>query len=108
MAGGLTGRESRILRTARWGISAIVLWEIAKLVELGRLELDLDEPELDQFLAGVHVWPLTLEVVRLLGTLDFQGDPADKIIAATSIAHHAPQLTRDRVLLKSKLVPLAS
>ena len=107
MTGEVTAREGRILRAARWGISAIVLWELAKLAELGRIEIDLDDPELDRFLANVHVWPLTLEVVRALRRLDFRSDPADEIIAATSLVHHMPLLTRDRKLLKSKIVPLA-
>jgi PIN domain nuclease of toxin-antitoxin system len=107
MTGEITPRESLVLRAARWGISAIVLWELAKLAELGRIEIDLDEPELDRFLANVHVWPLTLEVVRALRRLDFQSDPADEIIAATSLVHRAPLVTRDRKLLKSKIVPLA-
>jgi PIN domain nuclease of toxin-antitoxin system len=107
MTGEVTAREDRILRTARWGISAIVLWELAKLGQLGRIEIDLDDPELDRFLVNVHVWPLTLEVVRSLRRLDFHGDPADEIIAATSLVHRAPLLTRDRRLLRSKIVPLA-
>jgi PIN domain nuclease of toxin-antitoxin system len=107
MTGEVTAREGRILRTARWGISAIVLWEFAKLAQLGRIELDLDDPELDRFLASIHVWPLTLAVVRALRRLDFRSDPADEIIAATSLAHQTPLLTRDRKLLKSKIVPLA-
>ena len=108
MTGEITAREGRILRAARWGISAIVLWELARLAQLGRIEIDLDDPELDRFLANVHVWPLTLEVVRTLRRLDFHGDPADEIIAATSLVHRAPLVTRDRKLLKSKIVPLAS
>ncbi len=107
MTGEVTVREGRILRTARWGISAIVLWELAKLSQLGHIELDLDDPELDRFLASVHVWPLTLAVVRALRRLDFRSDPADEIIAATSLAHQVPLLTRDRKLLRSKIVPLA-
>ena len=107
MTGEITAREGRVLRAARWGISAIVLWELAKLARLGRIAMDLDDPELDRFLANVHVWPLTLEVVRALRRLDFRSDPADEIIAATSLVHRAPLLTRDRKLLKSKIVPLA-
>jgi PIN domain nuclease of toxin-antitoxin system len=107
MTGELTARERRILRSERWGISAIVLWELAQLAQLKRIELDLDDPELDRFLAAVHVWPLSLAVVRALRRLDLQSDPANEIIAATSLTHQAPLLTRDRKLLKSKVVPLA-
>jgi PIN domain nuclease of toxin-antitoxin system len=107
MTGEITAREGRLLRADRWGISAIVLWELGKLAQLGRIEVDLDDPELDRFLGNVHVWPLTLEVVRAQRRLDFRGDPADEIIAATSLVQNAPLLTRDRKLLKSKVVPLA-
>lgn len=107
MTGEITPREGRLLRATRWGISAIVLWELAKFAELERIEVDLDDPEIDRFLVNVHVWPLTLEVVRALRRLDFRSDPADEIIAATSLVQNAPLLTRDRRLLKSKIVPLA-
>ena len=39
--------------------------------------------------------------------LDFESDPADELIAATSLAYGIPLLTRDRKLLRSKIVPLA-
>jgi PIN domain nuclease of toxin-antitoxin system len=39
--------------------------------------------------------------------LDFRGDPADEIIAATSLVHNVPLVTRDRVIRSSKVVPLA-
>jgi len=39
--------------------------------------------------------------------LDFRGDPADETIAATSLVHNVPLVTRDRVILSSKVVPLA-
>jgi hypothetical protein len=41
VAGRLTPRERAALREERWSISAIVLWEIAKLAQLGRIEVDL-------------------------------------------------------------------
>jgi PIN domain nuclease of toxin-antitoxin system len=39
--------------------------------------------------------------------LDVEGDPADQLIAATSVIHNVPLLTRDRALLRSHQVPLA-
>ncbi|HUJ23294.1 MAG TPA: PIN domain-containing protein [Bryobacteraceae bacterium] len=107
LSGELTGRERRLLNSNRWSISAIVLWELAKLAQLNRIELDLDTPDLARLLAGVHVWPLTLEVCREIGALDFRSDPADELIAATSIVHRVPLLTRDRLILRSHLVPFA-
>jgi predicted nucleic acid-binding protein len=33
--------------------------------------------------------------------------PADELIAATSVVHRVPLVTRDRQIRRSKLVPLA-
>ena len=46
LTGDLTKREASLLSGDGWSISAIVLWEISKLSELKRIELDLDHPEL--------------------------------------------------------------
>jgi PIN domain nuclease of toxin-antitoxin system len=84
-----------------------VLWEISKLAQLGRINLDLDDAELGRALRGLHVWPLGFEVCRAIHDLDFSSDPADELIAATSVVHQVPLVTRDRTTLKSRLVPLA-
>ncbi len=107
LSGRLRAREKRLLTAARWSISAIVLWELAKLVQLGRLRLDLDDREVTRTLAKLHLWPIDLAVARRSTQLDFQGDPADELIAATSVVHDVPLLTRDRRIRRSKLVPLA-
>ena len=85
-----------LLRDNSWGISAIVLWELAKLIQLGRISLDLTEPAVETVLSGMQVWPLDLDVARASTRLDFRGDPADELIAATSIVHRVPLLTRDK------------
>ena len=103
----LRPRERALLVNQTWSISAIVLWEIAKLSELNRIEIDLDHPELARTLARIQTWPLTLDVCRTIKTLDFDSDPADEIIAATSIVHRLPLVTRDRKIRRSKLVPIA-
>jgi len=107
LSGAVTDRERGVLAANPWSISAIVLWETAKLVQLGRVDLDLDEPEIVRTLSALHVWPIDLAVSRVSTLLDFAGDPADELIAATSIVHKVPLLTRDRVIRKSKLVPFA-
>ncbi len=107
VGGKLTAREERLLRADRWSISGIVLWEIAKLSQLKRIEIDLDDPEVSRVLAAVHVWPITVEVARTSTRLDVRVDPADELIAATSLVHNVALVTRDRKLLSSKLVPLA-
>jgi PIN domain nuclease of toxin-antitoxin system len=104
----LTHRERKLLSNDTWSISAVVLWEIAKLSEEGRIELDLDHPELARTLTRIDTWPLTLDICRSIKALDFDSDPADEIIAATSVVHRIPLLTRDRRMRRSKLVPIAS
>jgi PIN domain nuclease of toxin-antitoxin system len=99
--------EAALLKSEQWSISAISLWEIAKLVELGRIDLDLGSIEFVRAVSRVHVWPITLEVCRAIDELDFDSDPADELIAATSLAHNVPLLTRDRKIRRSRVVPLA-
>ena len=101
LADELTRRERELLAREPWGIAAIVLWEIAKLAELGRIAVDLDDRDLIRTLARVHVWPLTLDVCRAIRTLDFRGDPADELIAATSVVHRVPLVTRDASIRRS-------
>ena len=105
VAGRLSPVEGRLLRNDQWSISAIVLWEIAKLAQLGRIEVDLDDAEVVRALARVHVWPLTREIAWTSTRLDVRSDPADEIIGATSIVHNLPLVTRDRVLRRSRLIP---
>jgi prevent-host-death family protein len=79
----------------------------AKLVQLGRLELDLRSSQLARALAAIHVWPIDLAVARASTSLDFKSDPADEIIAATSVVHSVPLVTRDKRIRRSRIVPLA-
>ena len=107
LAGDVLATERRLLTENTWSISAIVLWEIAKLAQLGRIQVDLDDGELKRLVARVHVWPLDAAVCRESTHLDFAGDAADELIAATSIVHRVPLLTRDKRIRHSKLVPFA-
>ncbi len=108
LTGALRSGECAALSQARWSISAIVLWELAKLIRLGRLDMDLEDRQIARVLNGLHVWPFDLDVARMSVNLDFRGDPADEIIAATSIVHDVPLITRDRVIRQSRMVPLAA
>jgi PIN domain nuclease of toxin-antitoxin system len=105
--GSLKPAERKLLASNPWGISAIVLWEVAKLAQLGRIAIDLESAEFSRIFARVHIWPLDLAVCRRSTELDFSGDSADELIAATSIVHRVPLITRDRRIRRSKLVPLA-
>jgi PIN domain nuclease of toxin-antitoxin system len=86
------------------GVSAISVWEIAKLVERGRLDLScLLEEWFGLALAypGVQLLPLTPEIAiestRLPG--EFHRDPADQIIVATARVYGCPMVTSDEKIL---------
>ncbi|MCA1588837.1 MAG: type II toxin-antitoxin system VapC family toxin [Acidobacteria bacterium] len=103
----LTAREAVLVAKERLVVSDIVLWELAKLVQLGRLDLDMDGVAFRRSLRYLTVIPITVRIARQSTALDFRSDPADEIIAATSVVEKIPLLTRDRKILKSKMVPLA-
>lgn len=83
------------------GVSAISCWEVAKLVEYGRLEFTLDlNAWMDAALRlpGVQLMELTpgiaIESTQLPG--GFHQDPADQIIVATARMHDVRLVTADR------------
>ena len=106
--GELRTDEQVLLERNRWTISAIVFWELTKLSDLRRIDPDLEDREVVRTLSGLQVWPTDPEVARVSRRLDFRGDPADKLITATSVVHDVPLVTRDRVIQRSKLVPIAT
>ena len=87
------------------GVTAISCWEVAKLVQLGRVVLSCSLEEwFEQALSypGVQLIALTPEIaiesIRLPG--DFHRDPADQIIVATARVHGCPLVTSDEKILK--------
>jgi PIN domain nuclease of toxin-antitoxin system len=86
------------------GISVISCWEVAKLVEVGRLALTCPVQDwITQALAypNVQLLNLTPEIAiastQLPGT--FHRDPADQLIVATARAYDCPLLTADERIL---------
>ncbi len=91
------------------GISAISCWEVAKLVEYGRLELTCSIEEwMAQALAypGIQLIELTpqiaIESTKLPGS--FHRDPAVQIIVATARVFDIPLLTADHKILNYSYV----
>lgn len=108
LRGTLRSDERAVLDgDAHRAISAIVLWELAKLERAGRIRQGLTAPEMSDFFGEVEILPITVEIARMSQRLDFEADPADEIIAATSLVHRAPLVTRDARMLSSRLLPLA-
>lgn len=93
-------REIQKNETGIIGVSAISCWEVAKLVERGRIELDVSVDEWLQLALGypgVRLLELTPEIAiestRLPG--EFHRDPADQIIVATARIYNCLLVTVD-------------
>lgn len=89
--------------SAGLGISAISCWEVAKLVEKGRLSLPYSTAEwLNQALAypGVNLLPLAPRIAVESTALPqpFHRDPADQIIVATARVYDCPLVTADSLI----------
>jgi PIN domain nuclease of toxin-antitoxin system len=92
--------RQRIVAETRIGVSAISCLEVATAVAKGRISLDRDPLSwLEQALAlpKMELLPLTpaIAVKATQFGNDFPGDPADRIIAATSILESAALITKD-------------
>jgi PIN domain nuclease of toxin-antitoxin system len=92
------------------GVSAISCWEIAKLMEYGRLALPLPVEEwLTTALGypGIELVPVSpriaVESTQLPGA--FHNDPADQLIVATARVLNCPLMTADA---KIRLYPHVS
>lgn len=99
----------RLPSEARPYLSDISLWEVATLVERGRLS----------FAVGLTAWleaaahprtvrllPITPAIAAETAVLPkaFHRDPADRVIVATCRVMQLPLLTRDRLITRAKLV----
>ena len=86
----------------RLAVSAFSFWEIAFLIGRKRIEFDKTAVEfrLETMQLGVREIAVTGAIGIAAVTLpDLHGDPADRIIVATALAHDATLLTADRQLL---------
>ncbi len=83
-------------------VSAISFWEVAMLVEKGRLDMQIDVNLWRQQLIanGLQEISLTGNTAIHSATLkDFHGDPADRMIVATAINLTATLCTADKKIL---------
>jgi PIN domain nuclease of toxin-antitoxin system len=87
----------------------ISLWEIAMLMHKGRLSIDVEYLEFIKLVSESNNYVyrgITPEIARLSAKLfsDNNKDPADRIIAATSIIENAKLVTADKKLRQSRKV----
>lgn len=94
---------------ARPYVCDISLWEVAMLVERGRLSFNVSLAEWLDAAAhprSVRVLPITPAIASEVASLPsrFHRDPADRIIVSTCRVLQAPLLTKDRLITRSRLV----
>ncbi len=100
----LSVKANEALETENLACSDISLWEIAMLYSRGRINNHAGVTAaayIQDILLGldVTVLPITPEIAELAQSeLFIHGDPADRLIAATSLVHRASLITADEKL----------
>jgi PIN domain nuclease of toxin-antitoxin system len=87
-------------------VSAISFWEVAMLVERGRLELDMTVTAFRTLALrhGIHEEPLDGEIGIAAAELSSEHiDPADRMLVATAMLRGMTLVTADDTLLRWKL-----
>jgi PIN domain nuclease of toxin-antitoxin system len=82
------------------------LWEIAMLVKKERISVDISFQNFIKLIFSSNKYQfqgITPDVAELSTQLpeEVNKDPADRIIAATSLIHNIPLVTKDSNLLKA-------
>ena len=90
-------------------ICDISFWEISMLIKRKRLEIDESASGFINLLLqsrNFHIQEITPEIAGLSVNLgpEINSDPADRLIAATSILKNAPIITADQNLIQATLV----
>jgi PIN domain nuclease of toxin-antitoxin system len=88
-------------------VSAITLWELARLVARGRIQgRGTVEASVRLLLEGVTVKPITPEIAALATQFpdSYSHDPADRLIGATARAEGMTLVTKDENLRRSPLL----
>ena len=90
-------------------ISDITLWEVAMLVNRRRIKIPVTAANFSQLAIqarDIHIQKITADIAELSVSFDktINNDPADRIIAATSVIYSATLLTADNNLRQSPLL----
>lgn len=90
-------------------ISDISIWEISMMINKGRIEIDGSSSEFTKLLIqarNYQVQEITPEIAELSVNfgVEINKDPADRLIAATSILCNAPIVTADKNLRGASLI----
>jgi PIN domain nuclease of toxin-antitoxin system len=95
----------------RLALADISLWEAAKLVELGKLELSVPLAEFFHLAVTpeLTVLPITPAIAQRVASLEaagFHKDPADQLIVATALVHGLRLISDDSRIRQWGQVPM--
>lgn len=109
----LSKRAKEAIRAARveggLAIAGITLLELAWLAEKGRVETTLSVESFVRLCASkMTVLPITPEIAaRAVGFPDsYPTDPQDRLIGATALVEGIQLVTHDKLIKKSRVVPV--
>jgi PIN domain nuclease of toxin-antitoxin system len=88
-------------------ISAITIWELALLIQRGRLQISGTlESCVQEMVSRVVVKPITIPIVITSVHFpdEYPKDPADRLIGATSVVEQLPLVTADEKLRRFPLL----
>jgi PIN domain nuclease of toxin-antitoxin system len=111
--GKLSKRAKEVIRAARpeggLAIAGITLLELAWLAEVGRVETTLSvESFVRRCASRMTVLPMTPEIAAR--AVSFPGpypkDPQDRLIGATALVEGIELVTHDRLIRKSRMIPV--
>lgn len=94
-------------------LSVMSLWEIAMLIEKGKIQLAMSVEALFELIDEsdqIEVLPLTTQIILDSVRLpqDFHKDPVDRMIVSTARAHRLPLITADQLIRDSRLIEVIS
>ncbi len=92
-------------------IADVSVWEVAKLVELDRLDMDVPLAEFYRKAISPELTalPITAEIAEIATNLERRGfhkDPADQLIVATALAHGLRLISNDARIRQWGGVPM--
>ena len=104
-----TAKKSMDANSGSMIICDISIWEIAMLIKRNRLKVDATASEFINLLLqsrNYFVQEITPEIAELSVNLgsEINHDPADRLIAATSILGNAPIVTADKNLRSASML----
>ena len=110
LSGAAEQAVTQASRTEGILLAGISLWEVAMLVQKGRIQINTDSEsflELTLQAFSIKVRPITPQIAALAVQFasSVNQDPADRLIMATAAVDNVPLVTADHNLHAANIVP---